>query len=540
MTAAANVRPISGSKAWSWGAIGDGGTWGSGSTTCSPAHSDSNPAASAACAAAVSTSGAHCFPMLMLNNPSFTRAIMPRAASTHVVVAGGPPFWARSVTGGGTDRAQMVGWQGSRPDGRGSGDGPPSGWGRGSGKLGGVGVAEGVAADTQSGSGLDSARGWVVVAAAFLSMFVVYGIVYSFGAFFDSMAEDFGTGKGATALMFSITTAWYFGLGLVSGKAADRFGPRPVLVVAAVVLGVALLLTSRVTSIWMGYLTYGVGVGIAVACAYVPMVAAVGAWFVQRRTAALGVAVAGIGVGTLVVAPLSERLIDAYGWRTSYLVLGLGGAALLLVASLGAHRPPVTVVQAPPPLRRIIRERGFVILYVTTALVATALFVPFVFIKDYATDHGIDSGPAATLVGVIGASSVAGRLGLGGLGARLGATRLMQLSFVVMSASYLIWLTAGDSYGRLVLFAIVMGVAYGGFIALAPAVTAGLFGTVGLGAILGALYTAAAIGGLIGPPLVGTVIDDVSYSAGITLAMLLTAASTLVLFTLPAGHDRRG
>jgi hypothetical protein len=72
-----------------------------------------------------------------------------------------------------------------------------------------------------SESELDSVRGWVVVAAAFLSTFVVFGIVYSFGAFFDSMAEDFGTGKGATALMFSITTAWYFGLGLVSGRVAD-------------------------------------------------------------------------------------------------------------------------------------------------------------------------------------------------------------------------------------------------------------------------------------------------------------------------------
>jgi MFS family permease len=385
---------------------------------------------------------------------------------------------------------------------------------------------------------LDSARGWIVVAAAFLAMFTVYGIVYSFGAFFDSMAEDFGTGKGATALMFSITTAWYFGLGLVSGKAADRFGPRPVMLVAAAVLGVGLLLTSRVHSIWLGYITYGVGVGIAVACAYVPMVATVGAWFLRRRTAALGVAVAGIGVGTLVVAPISERLIDAYGWRTAYVVLGIGGAALLLVASLGAWRPPVTVIQEPVPLRAVIRQRGFVILYVATALISAALFVPFVFIKDYATDHGIDSGPATALVSIIGASSVVGRLGLGALGARLGATRLMQLSFAIMAASFLIWLSAGDSYERLVAFTIVMGVAYGGFIALAPAVAAGLFGTVGLGAILGALYTSAAIGGLVGPPIVGAVIDRLSYGAGITLAMVITAASTVVLFALPAGHDR--
>ena len=385
---------------------------------------------------------------------------------------------------------------------------------------------------------VDSARGWVVVAAAFLSTFVVFGIVYSFGAFFDSMAEDFGTGKGATALMFSITTAWYFGLGLVSGKVADRVGPRPVLLVAAGMLGLALLATSRVQSIWLGYVTYGLGVGIAVACAYVPMVATVGAWFVRRRTTALGVAVAGIGVGTLVLAPLSERLIDAYGWRTAYVVLGIGGAAVLVLCSLLAHRPPPAPAQASAPLREIVRDRGFVILYASCFLLSTALFVPFVFIKSYTTDEGIDAGPAATLVGIIGASSVVGRLGLGALGSRLGATRLMQLSFALLTVSYLLWLGAGDSYAMLVLFAIVMGVAYGGFIALAPAVTAGLYGTVGLGAILGALYTAAGAGGLIGPPIVGAVIDQSSYAVGIVVAMALTAASTVVLFMLPAGHDR--
>jgi MFS family permease len=397
-------------------------------------------------------------------------------------------------------------------------------------------LAEGV--EPQATSGLDSPRGWIVVAAAFLSMFVVYGIVYSFGTFFDSMAEDFGTGKGATALMFSITTAWYFGLGLVSGKAADRFGPRPVLLVAAVTLAVSLLLTSRVHAIWLGYITYGIGIGIAVACAYVPMVATVGAWFVKRRTTALGVAVAGIGVGTLVVAPLSDRLIDAHGWRTAYVVLGVAGGLLLLLASLGAWRPPVTVVQEPVVLREVARERGFVILYLAILTLSASLFTPFVFIKSYATDNGIDDGPATALVGIIGASSVVGRLGLGALGARLGATRLTQLSFLVLTLSFFIWLGAGDSYPMLVTFTVVMGVAYGGFIALTPAVAAGLFGTVGLGAVLGALYTAAAVGGLVGPPIIGAVIDGVSYTAGIIVAMVITGASTFVLFLLPAGHDR--
>ncbi len=392
----------------------------------------------------------------------------------------------------------------------------------------------------RTASSVDSSRGWVVVAATFLSTFTVFGVVYSFGAFFDSMAEEFGTGKGATALMFSLTTAWYFGLGPVSGKAADRFGPRRVLVVGAVALGAGLIATSYVDSIWLGYLTYGIGVGTAVACAYVPMVAVVGGWFVRRRTTALGVAVAGIGAGTLVLAPISQAMIDAHGWRTTYLVLGCAGTALLLLASLGAHRPPVPAEAAPVVLRRIVRQRSFLVMYAAMVLSSLALFVPFVFVKSYATDRGIDSSLAATLVGLIGAASIAGRLGLGALGNRVGSIRLMQISVAMMSVSFLVWLVADDSYAMLVLFAIVIGVGYGGFIALAPAATAVLFGTAGLGAILGAVYTAAAIGGLVGPPVAGELIDRFSYSVAIVAAMALEAAAAVVLFALrPPRRVRR-
>ena len=386
------------------------------------------------------------------------------------------------------------------------------------------------------GAAVDSPQAWIVVAATFLTTFTVFGVVYSFGAFFTSMADDFGTGKGATAFMFSITTAWYFSLGLFTGRIADRVGPRPVLLAGAVALGLGLFATSRVTSIWLGYVTYGVGVGTAVACAYVPMVAAVGGWFARRRTAALGVSVAGIGMGTLVMAPLSESLIDRYGWRTADVLLAVGGCSLLLVASLGARRPPLAANQERASIRRVVRDRGFIVLYIASVLVSLALFVPFVFIKSYAEDHGIGSGAAATLVGVIGGASVAGRLGLGAVAGRFGPLRVMQASFVIMACSFVLWLVAGSSVVVLVVFAIVMGVGYGGFVALAPAVTATLYGIRDLGAILGALYTAAAIGGLIGPPVAGEVIDRVSYGAAILLAMVLTAAAAGVLFMLSPRH----
>ena len=147
---------------------------------------------------------------------------------------------------------------------------------------------------------VDSAAGWVVVAATAISTFAVFGVVYSFGAVFTAIRDEFGVGKGQAALFFSITTFIYFILGVFTGRLADRYGPRPVLLVGAVAMGAGLFLTSLVNNIVVGYLTYGIGAGIGVGCAYVPMVAAVGGWFERDRTKAMGVAVAGIGVGTLV------------------------------------------------------------------------------------------------------------------------------------------------------------------------------------------------------------------------------------------------
>ncbi len=382
-------------------------------------------------------------------------------------------------------------------------------------------------------AGIGEIRRWGTVAAAFLSTFTVFGVAYSFGAFFDSMAEEFDTGRGLTALMFSVTTALYFGGGVISGRFADRYGPRPVMIVGTVSLGLGLLATSAVGSIWLGYVTYGLGVGTAVACGYVPMVAMVGGWFEERRTTALGIAVAGIGAGTLVCAPLAAQLIEAHGWRRSYVIFAIGGVLAMALATLGTVRAPSKGPGGRVDLRAVTRQRPFVVLYLGSLALSLALFVPFVFIKSYATERGVEAGRAALLVGLIGAASIVGRLGLGALGARLGPTRLLQGSFATMAVSYLIWMASDGRYGLLVAYTIVMGVGYGGFIALSPAVVAQLFGTDGMATILGATYTAAGIGGLIGPPVAGAIIDRSGFGAGIGFAMAMTIIATATLTALP-------
>jgi MFS family permease len=388
---------------------------------------------------------------------------------------------------------------------------------------------------------LDSARGWVVVGAAFLSTFTLFGVVYSFSAFFDAMAEQFGSGKGATALMFGFTIFFLFVLSLPAGRLTDRFGARPIVVVGAVCFGAGLLATSAVNTLWLGYLTYGLGVGVGVACAYVPLVTQVSAWFHRGRAVALGVAVSGIGLGTLLVPPLAAAFIDDHGWRWTYRSFAIVSvAALLLVAALSL-RPPRVVEQAPLDLRPVLRLRLFRQLYVSALLMSLALFVPFVFLVSYAKDHGITEGHAATLVSFLGLGSLAGRLVLGIFAGRLGVLRLYVGCFLVLALSFVLWAVGGGMFAVLATFAVVLGVAYGGYVALSPAVMAELFGLASLGAVLGASYTAGGIGGLVGPPVAGWLIDVTgSYVPTIAAAMALGLVGTLLLWRAVNGHLAEG
>lgn len=312
--------------------------------------------------------------------------------------------------------------------------------------------------DNGTAHGVDSRRGWVVVFSAFLAMFTVFGVAYSFGEFFGPMADEFGTSRSETALFFAITTFAYFAIGPFTGRLADRIGPRPVMIFGAVAMVTGLLLTAEVSSIQLGYLTYGLGVGIGVACCFVPMVATVGGWFVEKRTLALGLAVAGIGAGTLVLVPIIERVIDANGWRDAYRVFALIAGVLLVIAAIGAHRPPGSAA-APRPIREVIHGRtDFWILYASSFFMSAALFTAFVFMADYIDTTGA-TGSAAVLLGVIGMASIVGRLGLGAFAARVGIIALYRWSCLGLGLSFLIWLAAGTNYPLLIAFAIVLGVA---------------------------------------------------------------------------------
>lgn len=380
---------------------------------------------------------------------------------------------------------------------------------------------------------LDSPRGWLITAAATVSMFTVFGVGYSFGAFFESITADFGSGSGATAVVFSVTISLSFLLGPYTGALADRVGPRPVLLGGAVSLAAGLLLTTIVPTITLAYVCYGIGVGVAIACGYVPMVAVVGSWFVRQRALALGVSVAGIGLGTLVANPMAAFVIGATSWRTAFVVFAIVGASLLVIVSFVARPGPATEPAATRrPLRELWKIPDFRVLYLAGLVVAFGLFVPFVFIATYAEERGSSEVAAALLVGLIGGASVVGRLVLGGMADRVGAARLFRFTFLLMASSQLLWLLSDGNYALLVMFTLAYGAGYGGYIAISPAVAATRFGLKGLGGLLGTWYTSAATGALLGPPVAGLVVDEFGYPPAIALVGAACLGAWIILHGL--------
>lgn len=393
-------------------------------------------------------------------------------------------------------------------------------------------------------------RGWYVVAGAFAVTLVGFGSAYTFSAFVGSLEEAFHASRGSVSLVFSLAGFLYFALGIISGPPADRWGSRRLAVVGMLVTGAGLVLAGFAESLTGVYLAYGLGVGLGVGLSYVPAIGAVQRWFVRRRGLASGLAVSGIGVGTLVVPPLASALIATLGWRYAYVVLGLlaaiVGAGLALAISDNPHDHGLAPDGDPVDTKVHRRQaRGvsigtavtswrFVGLYLACLIGSFGLFVPFVHLVPYAQDHGVAPSGAVLLLGVVGTGSTVGRFLLGGLADRMGRLLGVRAMFIGIALSMVMWAFSTEIWS-LGVFAFVFGVFYGGFVALLPAVVMDDFGGKNVSGLIEILYTSVAFGTLIGPSLADFAFDaSHSYS----LPIFASAISSLVAAGILAGTAR--
>lgn len=382
--------------------------------------------------------------------------------------------------------------------------------------------------------------GWYVVAAAFAVTFVGFGAAYSFSAFVDALQQEFNASRGAVSLVFSLAGFLYFGLGVITGPLADRFGSRPMAIIGMVFVSGGLILAGLADNLMQVYLAYGLGIGLGIGCSYVPSVGTVQRWFSRRRGFASGLAVSGIGFGTLLTPLLAALLIGTVGWRQAYIVLGVFSAVVGIAMALLIVNDPRNKGLAPDDgptlpasssaipegtdLRTAIRSRPFIALYLSGLIASFGLFVPFVHLVPFATDQGMSAGQGAFLLGMIGVGSTLGRFLLGNIADRMGRHPALILAFAGMAVTLLIWLVS-DTLIPLAIFGLTFGTFYGGFVALMPALLMDYFGGRHISSIIGVLYTSVALGTLIGPTAAGYAYD---LTQNYTLAIIGSIVANLI------------
>ncbi|MBL8343756.1 MAG: MFS transporter [Rubrivivax sp.] len=382
--------------------------------------------------------------------------------------------------------------------------------------------------------------GWVVVWACFTALAVIFGVSYSFAAFFQPFAAEFGAARADVSLVFGTSGLVYFALGAFGGMLADRFGPRRVTSAGMLTIAVALVAGSRSTSMAMVTLAYGLVLGVGIALVYTPSIGCVQPWFNRRRGLAAGLASAGIGAGTLLV-PLAAAWAIAQGpWRSAMLalavlVLAVGLPATLLLKPAPSARRVAGGVVSGVSLREAVSGARFRWLYVMCLLGTPSMFVPFAHLSASARDMGVADAQAVGLVGLIGIGSLTGRFVVGTLADRLGRGPATVAVMASLGLSMLLWWLA-PGYAALAVFALWMGLSYGGSVSLMPALCMDFFGPRAVSSIIGTLYTGAAFGNLVGPWAAGRVFD----ATGSYAAVILGCAALSALATWAAWRAVRG
>jgi MFS family permease len=361
--------------------------------------------------------------------------------------------------------------------------------------------------------------------------------MFTFGIFFKSLLSDFGWTRALTSGAFSVLMIVYGLLCIVVGKLTDRFGPRIVLTICGVLIGLGYLLMSQVNTIWQLYLFYGVIIGVGISGSYIPQVSTVARWFVKRRGLMTGVAMSGISAGAIVMPPVADWLRSNYGWRTSYMVLGSIFFAVNILAAQFLRRDPGQQLQQLHDqnevlgeslnvkgfsLRRAMLTRQFWLLCVAYFSYGLFLGAVMVHIVPHTTELGISSTVAAYIIVVSGGLSIVGRLIIGGASDKIGTRSALLISFILAIAA-LVWLLAAKQTWMFFLFAAVLGLAWGGIATTISPSVAELFGMSSHGAIFGVFALSNFIGGAIGPFFAGGIFDITgSYDWAFLASMIIS------------------
>ena len=364
--------------------------------------------------------------------------------------------------------------------------------------------------------------GWVIVACGIVMTCIGIGSMLSLGVFLQPMSEAMGWSRTGISLA-ALLNFLCMGVGsFLWGALSDRFGTRAVVLAGGILLGGGLVAASQAATLGQFQLLFGVVVGVAAGSFYAPMTATTTRWFVEHRSLAVALVSAGLGLGSMTVAPLVGWIISHYDWRVAMLVIGDLAWLLLIPAALLVRNPPAAA-PAPPPAPGALAAREFTVAEALRtpqfAAIALTHFAccaahsgPIFHMVTNVIDHGISAMAATTVLSAAGLASLSGRVICGLLADRLGAKRVLIVGLAIQAAAVGLYLVTRELVGFYAL-ALMFGLAYGGVMPLYAIVVREYFGARIMGATFGAVAFASTLGMALGPWAGGWIYDSLGSYA---------------------------
>jgi MFS family permease len=398
--------------------------------------------------------------------------------------------------------------------------------------------------------------GYNIVAAGFIIQAVGVGAMFTYGVFFKEFQAEFDWSRAAISGASSLAFLMMGLVGIIAGKMNDRIGPKAIVVVSGILLGLGYLLMSRLQAIWQLYLLYGILVGIGFSTHDVITLSTIARWFVKRRGMMSGIVKVGTGSGQLLVPLIATLLIAAYGWRNSYLIIGAAALTIFVAVAQILSRDPQSVGLLPDgdshhpggnqigsreagiTLGAAVRTGQFWIMCVAEFAIFFCLLTIIVHIVPHAIDLALTPPKAVGVLSTIGGVSMLGRIVIGTANDKIGGKRALMICFILLLCS-LLWLQVASKAWMLFLFAVIYGFAHGGFFTVISPMVAELFGTGSHGVLFGIVLASGTIGGAVGPLMAGRTFDVTgSYRIAFLVLTLLAAIGFVLILTLQPRRER--
>lgn len=406
-----------------------------------------------------------------------------------------------------------------------------------------------------------ASRGWLVVFAG-LGINLALGVLYSWSVIAKTLSKPvveggWGWTSGQASLPYAIAVGVFAVSMVAAGRAQDQFGPRIVASIGGALCGLGLLVASLASPESPLYITLGFGVmtGLGIGLGYASATPAAVKWFPPTKKGLItGIVVAGFGLASVYIAPLTSWLLAEQGVPGTFRVLGLVFFVATVLLSQFLVDPPAGYTPtmkasdsaAAAPVsedyewNEMMQTRQFSLLWLMYAFSAFAGLMIIGHMAKIAALQltGLDLGFA--LVAVLALGNASGRVAAGVVADRIGGTRTM-LGVFVLQAALMGVLAVASVPAALVPVAAAVGFCYGANLSLFPTTTAQFFGTKHLGVNYGLVFTAWGFGGVFGSMTAGTILDNTGTYAlayGVAATLCLAAAGLTFFTRPPAPHGK--